>query len=346
VNIELTVRAAPQHRLTAVLSAPQRRTHIRAVALITVASVAASELITYVLVKVLIGGFVAQGMLIALICSAPISAWIAHRERGMRRLIADQRDQLSRLNADLNARNAALDAFARSVAHDLKNPLTTIIGLGEVLADNPVVSTNDEIRDFVSLIVQSGNRSAEIIDGLLLLHGIQHEDHEVTAVDSEATVDAALKALDSIVTDNQVIVTRSGIFPLVQANDSWLEQVWVNLIANAIKYGGSPPRVDLSARPTFDGSIRFEVRDNGEGIATDHRTRVFDEYQRAEQSDIDGHGLGLAIVERVISRLGGAVGVDSAEDGGSVFWFTVPSTDVQGFRVAGATGIEPVTSAV
>ena len=174
----MIARAAPRPEVTTVLSAPQRGAHIRAVALITLASVAVSELITYILVNVLIGGFVVQGMLIALICSAPLSAWIADRERRMRLVIADQRDELSRVNADLNARNDDLDAFARAVAHDLKNPLAVIIGLGEVLADDPGVATNEEVRDLVDLIVQSGNRSAEIIDGLLLLHGIQHQDHE------------------------------------------------------------------------------------------------------------------------------------------------------------------------
>ena len=321
----MTTRTLLRRKRTAPLLAPQRRAHVRAVVKVAVVSVIASELITLVLMEALIGEFLMEGMIIALICSAPISAWIADREIGMRQLIADQRDQLSALNIELNTRNADLDAFARAVAHDLKNPLSAIIGLAETLDDDPRVSAVDEIRDSVRSIVEAGDGAVEIIDGLLLLHGIRDQARELTPVDAGATVEAALKTLARTITEEEAIVTRSGAFPSVRAHGAWLVQVWVNLIGNAIKYGGSPPVIALTGRATPGGMVRFEVKDNGHGVAPDDQRRIFREYQRLGRDDVDGHGLGLAIVERVVNRLGGAIGVDNGTDGGSVFWFTVPA---------------------
>ncbi|MCP3975332.1 MAG: HAMP domain-containing histidine kinase [bacterium] len=243
----------------------------------------------------------------------------------MRHLIVNQRDELVALNLELNARNADLDAFARAVAHDLKNPLAAIIGLADTLGDDPHLLAIDQTRDSARSIVQAGDRAVEIIDGLLLLHGIRHESPELIPIDTEAAVDTALKALSQVIIKTEATVTRTGPFPSVQGHGAWLVQVWVNLISNAIKYGGSPPAIGLAALATSDGMVRFEVTDNGRGVAPDDRTRIFREYERIATTGTDGHGLGLAIVDRVVGRLHGTVGVDNTDNGGSVFWFTLPS---------------------
>ena len=307
------------------MSAPQRRAHFRAVAWIVLISIIISELITIVLTRVLLGEVLEEGMLIALVCSTPLSAWIADSQIRMRHLISQQRDQLSTLNVQLKARNTDLDAFARGVAHDLKNPLTTIIGMAALLGADSQIHATDDAAESVQAILQSGERANEIIDGLLLLHGIQHESLSATSVDTDATVDTALETLAGAVAAHQAVVTRNAALPTVKAHGPWLIQVWINLIGNAIKYGGSPPVVDVAAHMTSDEMVRFDISDNGAGIAPDDRERIFNEFERAATTDIDGHGLGLAIVNRVVDRLGGETGVDSAPDGGSVFWFTVPA---------------------
>jgi two-component system sensor histidine kinase/response regulator len=307
------------------MSASQGRARFRAVAWIVLISIIVSELITIVLTRVLLGEVLAEGMLIALVCATPISAWIADTQIRMRHLISQQRDQLSTLNLELEARNADLDAFARGVAHDLKNPLTAIIGMADLLSGDPQITAIDDAAESVKAILQSGDRANEIIDGLLLLHGIQHESLSATSVDTDATIDTALETLAGAVAAHQAVVTRSAALPTVKAHSPWLIQVWINLIGNAIKYGGSPPTVDVVAHMTSDEMVRFDIRDNGTGIAPDDRERIFNEFERATNTDIDGHGLGLAIVNRVVDRLGGETGVDSAPSGGSVFWFTVPA---------------------
>jgi signal transduction histidine kinase len=288
-----------------------------------VISIIASELITIVLLELLLGEILLEGLFIALICAGPITAWIADRQLRMRALIASQRDRLSELNLELNARNDDLDAFARAVAHDLKNPLASIIGMADLLRADPHVAAAPEARDSIQYIQESGDHALEIINGLLLLHGIRHETRDMTPIDSETAVDTALETLAGAISDSGATVTRAEALPPVRAQSSWLVAVWVNLISNAIKYGGTPPAVDIGFQAVEGGRVRFSVRDNGAGIAPSDRTRIFGEFERAASSGVEGHGLGLAIVKRVVDRLGGEIGVDDAPDGGTVFWFVV-----------------------
>ena len=307
------------------LPALNRRAHVQAVARIVGISVIVSELITLILLQVLLGEILFEGLIIALVCSAPISAWIADRQLRMQAVIVHQRDQVRELNTELEARNGDLDAFARTVAHDLKNPLTTIVGMADLLLDDPGVASSEATQDYVRSILESGERSAEIIDGLLLLHGIQNETQALELVDTDTAVDTALETMSRTIEESHAVVTRPGSMLPVVGYAPWLIQVWINLIGNAIKYGGSPPTVDLAAQATSDGMVRFEVRDNGAGIAPVDHARVFREFERGPSTSVEGHGLGLAIVTRVVSRLDGDTGIDDADDGGSVFWFTVPA---------------------
>jgi two-component system sensor histidine kinase/response regulator len=111
----------------------------------------------------------------------------------------------------------------------------------------------------------------------------------------------------------------------------WVEQVWVNYISNAIKYGGRPPRVELGAEAQPDGMVRFWVRDNGSGLMPEARARLFVPFTQPAHLHGKGHGLGLSIVRRIVDRLGGQVGVESegVPGRGSVFSFTLPGVDGQ-----------------
>jgi signal transduction histidine kinase len=97
----------------------------------------------------------------------------------------------------------------------------------------------------------------------------------------------------------------------------------VNLLSNALKYGGTPPRLDLGG--AAEGSqVRFWVRDNGEPLSDDERRRVFIPFTRLQQARADGHGLGLVTVQRIVAKLGGTVGVKPAPESGNEFSFTLP----------------------
>jgi signal transduction histidine kinase len=119
-----------------------------------------------------------------------------------------------------------------------------------------------------------------------------------------------------------VQVPRS--WPAALGYSPWVGEVWVNLVSNALKYGGSPPRVELGG--TLEGTqVRFWVRDNGQPLSEAQRRLVFVPFTRLHQERAEGHGLGLATVQRIVSRLGGGIAVQPAPGGGNEFSFTLPS---------------------
>ncbi len=127
----------------------------------------------------------------------------------------------------------------------------------------------------------------------------------------------------------EIIVPKT--WPQALGYAPWIEEVWANYLSNALKYGGRPPRVELGySISDFEirnskSEIRFWVRDNGRGLAPEEQAHLFTPFERLSQARIEGHGLGLSIVQRIVHKLGGQVGVESTPDQGSVFYFTLPA---------------------
>jgi signal transduction histidine kinase len=155
----------------------------------------------------------------------------------------------------------------------------------------------------------------------------------------------ALERLDHMVGIHQADIIVPDAWPTALGYGPWIEEVWANYISNAIKYGGKPPRVELGADPPSvpplggeeqGGMVRFWVRDNGSGISWEAQSRLFTPFTRLDQVRVEGHGLGLSIVRRIVKKLGGYVGVESpgVPGEGSVFYFSLPpappSTDGEG----------------
>jgi signal transduction histidine kinase len=237
------------------------------------------------------------------------------------RLIEDLRQYA----ADLEAQNAELDAFAHTVAHDLKTPLGVLVGLSTYLEEKHTQITPEEIQGNLGTITQTGNRMASIINELLLLASVRRmEDVYVGPIDIASTVAEAQRQLAEMIAESQAEISVPDEWPVAVGYGPWIEEVWVNYISNAIKYGGAPPRVELGAMEQEDGTVRFWVRDNGRGIAKEEQEHLFTQFTRLHQVQAEGYGLGLSIVRRIIERLGGEVGVESEVGQGSTFYFTLP----------------------
>jgi signal transduction histidine kinase len=104
----------------------------------------------------------------------------------------------------------------------------------------------------------------------------------------------------------------------------------VNYLSNGLKYGGRPPRIELGADRVEHGPggqplIRFWIRDNGAGLTPEERAKLFVPFTQLAQVEVEGHGLGLSIVQRIVDKLGGRAGVESEVGRGSLFWFTLPA---------------------
>ncbi len=229
------------------------------------------------------------------------------------------------LQQDLLDQIAELDAFAHTVAHDLKNPLSLIIGFTELLALDHEIMTAEQRAELLQNVLKSGYKAVNIIDELLLLSSVRKQDVPLQPVDMGRIVQNAQKRLTLLAAESKASIVLPAVWPPVLGYAPWLEEVWVNYLSNAIKYGGRPPHVELGANRQADGTVRFWVKDNGDGLTAVQQTRLFAEFTRLDKIRADGHGLGLSIVRRIMDKLGGTVGVKSEPGAGSTFYFTLPA---------------------
>lgn len=227
--------------------------------------------------------------------------------------------------AELEARNQDLAAFAHTVAHDLKDPLSVVTGFSAVLRDEFAAMPDEERKRYLTYITRGGFKMARIIHELLLLAEVREEDVERDPLDMADIVAEAQKHLHHMIDEYQAEIIIPDSWPVVLGYAPWVEEVWVNYISNAIKYGGTPPRVELGATAQSDGQVRCWVRDDGTGISLDDRGRLFTPFTRFSPRHASGHGLGLSIVKRIVEKLGGQVGVESRAGQGSTFHFTLPA---------------------
>ena len=142
-------------------------------------------------------------------------------------------------------------------------------------------------------------------------------------LDMARIVAEAQSRLAYLIEEHRAEIILPERWPVALGHAPWVEEVWINYLSNAIKYGGRPPRVELGATAEADGEIRFWVRDNGLGLTPDDQVKLFTPFTRLDEVRAKGHGLGLSIVRRIVERLGGEVGVDSQMGGGSVFSFSL-----------------------
>jgi signal transduction histidine kinase len=230
-----------------------------------------------------------------------------------------------------------LNSFAQTVAHDLKTPLTTILGFATMLADHQAKIPPEQQKEALQTIVKTSLKMNNIIQELLLLAAVRQSEVKSGPIQMASVVSAAKQRLWGVVADAQaeIVIPEAASWPKVIGYASWVEEVWINYISNAIKYGGNPARVELGADPNYDRSpsgrsmARFWVRDNGNGIAHKDQSELFTQFTRLDQLRAQGHGLGLSIVARVIEKLGGKVGVESELGKGCLFYFTLPMVVVE-----------------
>lgn len=267
--------------------------------------------------------------------SALSAAWF-RTSGGAARTVAQLLDITDRTRAEqalrdytetLEIRNAELDAFADSVAHDLKNPLSTIIGFAEALLEAPDDLHEDDLRRALANISTLGRKMDSIIEELLLFARIRQTAVRPIPIDMRITVQNSLDRLERMRAEHDAQIVVPSHWPVALGHGPWVEEVWVNYISNALTYGGKPPRVTLGSDLTETGQIRFWVRDNGDGVATCRQEQLFNGGSGRDQAATQGHGLGLSIVKRIVSKLGGEVAVDSSGNPGegSAFSFTLPA---------------------
>lgn len=241
-------------------------------------------------------------------------------------------EALQQYARDLEISNAELDAFAHTVAHDLKNPLTAMIGLSGMLQNHYAHLSADDVEKRLSVITRAGHRMTSIINELLLLSSVRKmEEVEAGPLDMRTIIADAQERLGHLIEKAQAEIIVPRQWPVALGYAPWIEEVWTNYISNALKYGGQPQkgipvRIILGATEEIArGTVRFWVRDNGEGLSPEQQARLFAPFERLGQAHAEGHGLGLSIARRIVEKLGGEVGIESEVGAGSTFYFTLPA---------------------
>ena len=236
--------------------------------------------------------------------------------------------QLELQSKELETQNHELDAYAHSVAHDLKTPLTTIVGVSGLMQAGGITLSPEQTRESSAIINRTAKKMNAIIDALLLLASVRRNgDITPTIIDVRELTEEARQRLEPMLKQYNAVVELTGEWHKALGYSQWVEEVWVNYLSNAIKYGGASPRIQIGCMTTPNKMIKYWVRDHGEGIAIERRPELFLQFSRLDQRSSDGHGLGLSIVKRIINRLNGDVGYEDAENGGSIFWFTLPAAE-------------------
>jgi signal transduction histidine kinase len=236
------------------------------------------------------------------------------------------RDALSQYTGELEERNRELDAFSHTIAHDLKSPLNIILLQADFLKMRYADDLPTEAGDHINGVREGVMKMNRMIDQLLWLARLRHVTQTDNVVVIKPIVESAVARFAPSLTAKHIKIKIVEPLPDALGHAAWVEEVFANLISNAIKYMGN---VNGSARITIRASreekmARYEVQDTGIGIEDKDTEDLFTMFTRLNAVPAEGLGLGLSIVHRIVTKLNGQVGVESKKGKGSTFWFTLP----------------------
>lgn len=252
-------------------------------------------------------------------------------ERSILHAIERKRTELSQtqLLADLAAANQELKEFAYIISHDLKAPLRGIASLAEWLNQDYSDRLDDEGREMLHLMGDRVRRMGELIDGVLQYSRIGRVRERATEINLQALL---AEVIDAVAPPPAIKIVIDTDLPTLVAEKTRMQQVFQNLISNAVKYMGHPKGEIRIGHQVIDDNWQFYISDTGIGIEPRHFDKVFQIFQTLTPRDqAESTGVGLAIVKKIVEVYGGRIWVTSEVNQGSTFWFTLPlSTTVAG----------------
>lgn len=241
--------------------------------------------------------------------------------------------EIKQLNRDLQARaqqleeaNEELEAFSYSVSHDLRSPLSSIIGFASILHEETAGKLEEKPRQYLERIGKAGRKMATLIDDLLRFSRVSHTALVLEPVDLKELVKNILPDFEQEMEGRKVAWMVSPL-PAMRCDRAMVCQVFVNLISNALKYsrGREPAEIEVFVAEDKEDEVIFAVRDNGAGFDPQHADKLFGAFQRLHSAEeFEGTGIGLANVRRIVTRHGGRVWAEGRLGVGATFYFSLP----------------------
>ncbi|MBI4206672.1 MAG: hypothetical protein HY527_16750 [Betaproteobacteria bacterium] len=279
-----------------------------------------------------LGRLLAAYVLIFLLCGAVaylVSRIVAQRRRAEQDLHikAELERRVAERTARLEMVNKELESFSYSVSHDLRSPLRAVGGFAKMLEEDYADRLDEEGRRLIKVIRDNGRKMGQLIDDLLAFSRLGRKPLAVSEVDMTEQARATFAELTN--GDDR---TRLEMAPLPAAfgDAALLKQVWVNLLSNAVKFSGTRPQPVVEVTGSVDATENiYCVKDNGVGFDMRYYDKLFGVFQRLHSAaEFPGTGVGLAIVQRVVSRHGGRAWAEGKEGEGAAFYFALPKGGV------------------
>lgn len=258
-----------------------------------------------------------------------IRADVTHRkkvEEEFQKLNEELEDRVNLRTVQLEYARKEMEAFAYSVSHDLRAPLRGVLGFTSMLEEEYGSKLDGEGRRITSVIKNSTLKMGTLIDDLLAFSRAGKQELVMKTVDTAEMVREIIEELAPGSSDIHRIEWTVDPLPTAKGDLRMIRQVWVNLLSNAIKYSGrqEPARIEIGHFKQ-EGKIAFFVKDNGVGFDNKYKDKLFRVFQRLHKAEeFEGTGVGLALVEKIVSKHGGRVWAEGEPGNGARFCFSLP----------------------
>ena len=244
-------------------------------------------------------------------------------------------NELRVAKAQADAANRAKSEFLSSMSHELRTPLNAIIGFSEFVVEDETDPLTQEQQECIGQVMKAGHHLLQLIDDVLDLSKIEigAVTLSIEPVNVSEVVDECVELTASFASRHGIVFenkTANADLPPIRIDRTRFKQVLLNFLSNAVKYNRENGSITIEqTRPSAE-TVRISVTDTGEGIPEDRLQNIFNPFDRlgAENTDIEGTGIGLTIAKRLVEQMGGEIGVESSIGKGSTFWITCPIAEV------------------
>jgi light-regulated signal transduction histidine kinase (bacteriophytochrome) len=243
-------------------------------------------------------------------------------------LNAELEHRVEQRTEQLEAANKELEAFSYSISHDLRAPLRHINGFISLFLENKKTAITEEELGYLNIVSNSAKEMGDLIDALLSFSRLNRAEIQKTLLNSSSMI-SQLQEMFTEEFKSRKIEIQVNELPLINGDYQLIKQVWMNLLSNAIKYTSKKEvaKIEIGSLE-YDSEVVFFVKDNGAGFNMKYGDKLFGVFQRLHKPrDFEGIGIGLANVNRIITRHGGRCWAEGELGQGAAFYFSLPKSE-------------------